>query len=77
MLKHGARNFVFMGRSGTSKVAARNLVADLRAAGADVEVVQGDVASYADVERAVMTAKRPIGGIVQAAMSIHVSSTYI
>ncbi|KAM3079651.1 hypothetical protein ACMFMG_006064 [Clarireedia jacksonii] len=73
MLKRGARNFVFMGRSGISKPAARNTVTDLQAAGADVEVVQGDVSCYADVERAVTAAKLPIGGIVQAAMSIHVA----
>jgi len=51
----------------------KNTVEDLRAIGADVEVVRGDVACYADVERAVMTAKLPIGGIVHATMSMHVS----
>ncbi|TGO86108.1 hypothetical protein BPOR_0334g00020 [Botrytis porri] len=73
MLKRGAKNFIFIGRSGTSKAAARNTVADLRAAGADVEVVQGDVVNYADVVRGVLAAKQPIGGVVQAAMSIHVA----
>jgi len=73
MLQRGARKFIFMGRSGTSKLAAKNTVAGLRAAGAEVEVVQGDVACYSDVERAVMAAKGPIGGLVHAAMSIHVS----
>lgn len=47
-----------MGRSGTSKAAAQNTFADLRAAGAGVEVVQGDVVSYDDVERTVLAAKR-------------------
>lgn len=73
MFKRDARHFVFMGRSGTSKVAAQSLVAELREAGADVEVVQGDVGCYTDVERTVVAAKQPIGGVVQAAMSIHVS----
>ncbi|KAM0133215.1 hypothetical protein ACHAP3_006145 [Botrytis cinerea] len=73
MLKRGARNFIFIGRSGISKTAARNTVADLQAAGADVKVVQGDVVNYDDVERGLLAATQPIGGIVQAAMSIHVA----
>ena len=73
MLQRGARHFVFIGRSGTDKPAAKNLVHDLETAGANVVVVRGDVGSYADVERTVSEASRPIGGVVQAAMSVHVS----
>lgn len=74
MLRRGARRFVFIGRSGTDKAPARNLVKDLQAAGASVTVIRGDVAAYQDVEKAVAAATRPIGGVIQAAMSIHVST---
>lgn len=74
MLRRGARHFVFIGRSGTDKAPARNLVNDLQAAGASVTVIRGDVAAYKDVEKAVAAATRPIGGVIQAAMSIHVST---
>ncbi|TAQ88229.1 hypothetical protein B7494_g3462 [Chlorociboria aeruginascens] len=73
MLQRGARNFVYIGRSGTDKVAARNLVEDLKGVGAHVTVIRGDVANYDDVEAAMAAATKPIGGIVQAAMSIHVA----
>ncbi|KAI9742877.1 MAG: hypothetical protein M1818_003606 [Claussenomyces sp. TS43310] len=73
MLRCGARHFVFIGRSGTDKLAAKNMVSDLQAAGADIAVIRGDVARYEDVERAVSEATHPIGGVVQAAMSIHVA----
>jgi hypothetical protein len=73
MFKRGARNFVFMGRSGADKQMAKTTVEDLQAAGANVVVIRGDVASCSDVERAVLAATRPIGGIMHAAMSIHVS----
>jgi len=74
MLQRGARHFVFVGRSGTDKTPARNLVKDLQAAGASVTIIRGDVAAYKDVENAVAEAIRPIGGVIQAAMSIHVST---
>lgn len=74
MLRRGARHFVFIGRTGTDKIAAKHLVSDLEESGAHVTVVRGDVANYVDVEQAVCKATRPIGGVVQAAMSIHVSN---
>ena len=63
---------MLIGRSGTEKIPARNLVADLKAAGADVVVIRGDVTLFSDVARAVEVAPRPIGGIIHAAMGIQV-----
>lgn len=65
--------FVFLGRSGTEKQEAKNLVEDLRKNGADVSVVYGDVAKFADVEHAIAQIPRPIGGVIQAAMGLDVS----
>lgn len=74
MFGQGARRLVFFGRSGTEKKEAQTLVEDLRNNGADVSVVHGDVASFADVEQAIAQISGPIGGVVQAAMGLDVSS---
>ncbi|CAN8104631.1 unnamed protein product [Discula destructiva] len=70
MLAQGARRFTFLSRSGTDDPSAAKLVEDIQAAGALVQVVRGDVASRADVVRAVegVSAANPIRGVVHAAM---------
>ncbi|KAI9154978.1 Highly reducing polyketide synthase virA [Paramyrothecium foliicola] len=72
MMARGARNFVFMGRSGCDKPAAARLVSSLQTAGANVTVVRGDVSTAAHVTEAVAAclAVGPIGGVVQAAMGL-------
>ncbi|KAI2643562.1 reducing type I polyketide synthase 10 [Xylaria nigripes] len=74
MVSRGARKFAFLGRSGIKKAAARNLVHDLEAMGAECSVVTGDVCSAADVEAVVSAAASigtTIGGVVQAAMGLN------
>ncbi|KAI1824887.1 reducing type I polyketide synthase 10 [Xylaria intraflava] len=74
MVSRGARKFAFLGRSGIKKAAARNLVHDLKAMGAECSVVTGDVCSAADVEAVVgaaATMGASIGGVVQAAMGLN------
>ncbi|KAL9091247.1 MAG: hypothetical protein Q9159_001542 [Coniocarpon cinnabarinum] len=73
MMSRGARKFVFLGRSGTDRTPARQLVEDLEDQGAQVTVVRGDVVRYADVEKAVAAIKGPIGGVIQAAMGLNES----
>uniref|UniRef100_A0A0B7KB42 Uncharacterized protein n=1 Tax=Bionectria ochroleuca TaxID=29856 RepID=A0A0B7KB42_BIOOC len=71
MVSRGARNFVFLGRSGCDRPEAQELVSRLQGAGANVEVVRGDVSNQEDVNAAVNAcAGRPIGGVVQAAMGL-------
>ncbi|CAH0054704.1 unnamed protein product [Clonostachys solani] len=71
MMSRGARNFVFLGRSGCDRPEAQELVSRLQGAGANVEVVRGDVSNQEDVNAAVnVCAGRPIGGVVQAAMGL-------
>jgi NADP-dependent 3-hydroxy acid dehydrogenase YdfG len=72
MVKRGARKFVFVGRTGTDRKAARQLVEDLEAEGACVTVVRGDVSNLADVQAAVAAIKGPVGGVIQAAMGLNV-----
>lgn len=73
MLARGARNFVFLGRSGSDRPNAQKLVSHLLNAGASVFVVKGDVAIASDVTNAVeaciATGKR-IGGVIQGAMGL-------
>ena len=76
MLERGARKFVFIGRSGSDKPVAQSLVEDLKAAGSDVIVIRGDVTNYADVEKAISHAPGPIGGVLHAAMGIHVRNPH-
>lgn len=70
MMKKGARRFASLSRSGTDSEQAAILVNDIEAAGAAVQVIRGNVAVMADVERAVkgMPSEYSIRGVVQAAM---------
>lgn len=74
LFARGARKFVFLGRSGTDREPARLLVEDLEKQGADVRVVRGDVCDFSAVKKAVDAASGPIGGVIQAAMGLNVSS---
>ncbi|KAI1362869.1 polyketide synthase [Xylaria arbuscula] len=73
LLSRGAKNFVFMGRSGCDKPAAKDLVSRLQELGATVNVVRGDVCDSVDVIRAVRFCANtglPLGGVVQASMGL-------
>ncbi|KAI8628831.1 hypothetical protein F5Y19DRAFT_435045 [Xylariaceae sp. FL1651] len=71
MVSRGARKFVFLGRSGLQKPAARDLVCDLELLGATCKVIQGDVRNREDVDAAIAAAEGDIGGVVQAAMGLN------
>ena len=71
MFSRGARNFTFLGRSGSDKQNARELVESLEKSGATIKVVRGDVVHKEDVVKAVRACELPIGGVVQAAMGLH------
>ncbi len=74
MTTRGARNFIFLGRSGADKPSAQQFVSQLEKTGATVGVVRGDVSQAVDVAAAVsacIATGRKIGGVVQAAMGLH------
>ncbi|KAF7558287.1 hypothetical protein G7Z17_g66 [Cylindrodendrum hubeiense] len=71
MLSRGARQFVFIGRTGMERSAAKHLIDDLEQAGARCVVVKADVTNYNDVIRAIGAAPAPLGGVVQAAMGLN------
>ncbi|KAJ2995621.1 hypothetical protein NUW58_g1225 [Xylaria curta] len=70
MMNKGAKNFIFLSRSGANSKEAATLVAFLREAGASVRVVVGDATVRADVDRTVreVDPSRPIRGVIHAAM---------
>ncbi|KAL7625210.1 hypothetical protein AAE478_004425 [Parahypoxylon ruwenzoriense] len=70
MVSRRARKFVFLGRSGANKPAARALIQDLELSGCQCTVVTGDVCVKADVEKTIAAVEGKIGGIVQAAMGL-------
>ena len=77
MLSRGARNFVFLGRSGIDRLDARRMVAQLEDAGAKVYVVRGDVADSTAVTSAIKACDAthiPIEGVIQAAMAVGASN---
>lgn len=78
MASRGARQFIFLSRSGADKPEARILVQELQGSSSQcedqitVQVVRGDVASREDVDRAISLARAPIRGVIQAAMVLQV-----
>jgi len=73
MMARGARYFVFVGRSGTDRSSAKELVSRLETEGAHVTVTRGDVGEASDIVAAVEACKatgKPIGGVIQAAMGL-------
>ncbi|KAI1081301.1 polyketide synthase-like protein [Whalleya microplaca] len=79
MMARGARNFVFLGRTGSERSAARELVSHIESVGAEVAVVRGDVSHLTDVTKAVDACRetgKPIGGVIQAAMGLQEALFY-
>lgn len=73
MMSRGARKFVFLGRSGLDKEAARHLIEDLEHNGADCKVVRGNVCRVGDVKMVLDKVDGLVGGVIQAAMGLNVS----
>ncbi|KAI1123051.1 putative polyketide synthase [Nemania abortiva] len=73
MMSRGARKFVFLGRTGADKPAARKFITQIQSKGARVAVVRGDVTQANDVAIAMAACETEgfvLGGIVQAAMAL-------
>lgn len=73
MAQRGARNFVFLSRSGTKKPEAAALLQELELYSQKhdiritVQVIHGDVSVREDVDKAIASAKTPIKGVIHAA----------
>lgn len=78
MSTRGARNFIFLSRSGADKPEATELIEQLEDLSRkvpekiNIQVIRGDVSIRGDVDRAIAAARSPIKGVVQAAMVLKV-----
>ena len=72
--RHGAKHLVVMGRSGFDDKASQAVVQSIQAEGCKIYFVIGDVTVQEDVRRAFKSTAVPVGGIVQGAMVVRVSS---
>jgi NAD(P)-dependent dehydrogenase (short-subunit alcohol dehydrogenase family) len=68
LVEHGAKNLVYLSRSGGTKPEDIDLVAELAAAGCEAQIIQGSVTNLADVERAIALAHLPVRGVIQSSM---------
>ena len=73
MMSHGAKNFIFASRSGSSKQSAWDVVDHLQSSGANVAVYSCDVSNESEVSSMLSQCSEsmpPIRGCIQAAMVI-------
>ena len=75
MARHGATQLVVMSRSGYADEKSQQVLENISALDSHVDLVQGDVSVMQDVQRAFKAATKPIGGIIQGAMVLRVSSS--
>ena len=75
MVRCGARHLVVMSRSGYADDKSKGVVASLENMGCHISLNTGDVTNFCDVEKAYKQAGRPVRGIIQGAMSLHVSTS--
>ena len=72
MVDKGARNLIFLGRSGEDKPEAASMIKRFRSNGVTVNVIKGDITSEEDVQKAVQSVDIPIFGVVQGVMALDV-----
>lgn len=76
MVEKGARNFIFLSRSGGKSPEAQAFIKDLENGNmGSATVVTGDVSNIEDIQRALSAAKRPIAGVLQMSMVLKVSDS--
>ncbi|KAI1302455.1 hypothetical protein F5Y03DRAFT_407817 [Xylaria venustula] len=70
-VSRGARQLIYLSRSGAANDEAKAFLDKLEESGVDASVVKGDVASLADVQAAVDSAQYPIKGVIQGALTLY------
>lgn len=78
MMQHGAKNIIFLSRSGLDKESARQIVRDLEEGGVNVATYNCDVSSEAQLAKALEEIARrmpAIRGVIQCAMVLKVRSS--
>ncbi|KAL9047293.1 MAG: hypothetical protein Q9214_000093 [Letrouitia sp. 1 TL-2023] len=74
MVEHGAKNLVYLSRSGTSSSSSADMLERLRARGASPQVIRCDITKESDVSNAIAQVKLPIKGVIHAAMVVNDST---
>lgn len=64
---------VFLSRSSGVAETYSGFIAELQALGCKAIMVQGSVFNESDVEKSMLAATKPLAGILQASMVLHVS----
>lgn len=72
MVKRGARHLTYLSRSGCDNDDTATFVTELEESGVTALVIQGNVSSFEDVQRAVRSSDRPVKGAVQGALVLKV-----
>ncbi|PQE21953.1 polyketide synthase protein [Rutstroemia sp. NJR-2017a WRK4] len=70
-IQRGARNLIYLSRSGASSTNAKVFLEQIRGHGVNAQVITGDVSSLEDVKSAVASTDLPIKGVVQGALTLH------
>jgi hypothetical protein len=69
----GAKQLVFLCRSGYTDEKSQAILANVYVEGCKVDLFTGDVSNFADVQRVFKEATLPIRGLIQGAMVLKVS----
>ena len=72
MVEKGARDFVFLSRSGGSTPDSVSFIKELESQDCSVTTIRGSVESMQDVRHAVAACKHRIGGVIQMSMVLRV-----
>lgn len=74
MVEQGAKHLAFISRSGADKSEAAEVIRAIEQAGASAEVLRADASNEIEVRSLVdaLMTKRPIRGVVHAAMVLRV-----
>lgn len=72
LVEKGARDLVFLSRSGGTSPGSQSFLEELRSQNCSVAAIMGDVANMEDVKRAVTACKRRIAGVIHMPMILKV-----
>lgn len=77
LTEHGARNLIFLSRSGGGNSPETTaLVEELASAGCGVQIMAGSVTQLDDVRRVIKEARLPVAGVLQMSMVLRVSARF-
>lgn len=77
MARHGARHIVIMLRSGYKDESSQRILKDLSSKGYQVDLTIRDVSNINNIKRAFQNATALIGSIIQGAIVLRVSKSWI